>query len=122
MNCPTRNLLGAVLAASMMFAASAASADRGYDDRDHGRREWRDRGYDRHDEAGHRHWRHRKHGHEYRPHRQRHDRDRHRTVVRERVIIKERPIYRHYESRPPIYVEPGLVIGVNLPPIVIPFR
>ena len=122
MNRPTRNVLGALLAASMMFAAGTASADRGHDDRDHGRREWRDRGYDRHDDGSHRHWRHRRHGHEYRHHRHRHDRDRHRTVVRERVIIEARPIYRHYEPRTPIYAEPGVVIGVNLPPIVIPFR
>ncbi|MCB1906107.1 MAG: hypothetical protein KDH15_01960 [Rhodocyclaceae bacterium] len=121
MNKPIRSLLGAVLAASMMFAAGTASADRGRGDRDHGRHEWRDHGHDRHDDRGHRHWRQRRHEHEFRHHRHAHDHDRHRSIVRERVIIRERPIYRHYESRYPVYAEPGVVIGVNLPPLVIPF-
>ncbi|MCB1915144.1 MAG: hypothetical protein KDG52_05445 [Rhodocyclaceae bacterium] len=115
-----RSLLGAALAASMLFAAGTASADRGHHDRDHGRHEWRERAYDRDHDRGHRHWRHRKHKNEYRHRHHRHAHDHHRDVVRERVIVRERPIYRHYESRP-IYAEPGLVIGVNLPPLVIPF-
>jgi len=109
MNKIIRTLLTAVATTSLLFAAGTASAhDRDHDRRD--RHEWR--GDDRH---GHGHWK--KHRHE-----ERHARYRdHRTVVTERVVVRERPIYRHYESRP-VYVEPGIVVGVNLPPLIIPFR
>jgi hypothetical protein len=61
----------------------------------------------------------------------RHDHADRRTVIRERVVVREAP--RHYRERevheyyyvPPVRSysrEPAVVIGVNIPPIVIPFR
>jgi len=103
MKKPTQTLLAALAATSMLFAAGTASAHGNGWGHDRGRHEWRD------DDRGH--WRHHRH---HRPERE--------VVVRERVIIREQPIYRHYEERYPVYAEPGVVIGVSIPPIVIPFR
>lgn len=106
-------LLSALIAGAALLTALPAQAR---DDWREDRRDWREwRDHDR----GH------KHGH-YKKFR-----DRERVVIRER-IIERRPVvreYRYYE-RPveyypavPVYSrDPALVIGVSIPPIVIPFR
>ena len=102
----TAPLCGGILAA----AAPAAHADR--DDR--GPR-W-----------GH-HKHHYKHDHKHRRHWDE------RTVYREKVIIRERPryyrepeIHNHYYERPhrsySYSRSPAVVIGVDIPPLVIPLR
>lgn len=79
---------------------------------------------DRYDRGDRAEWRHRHWGHPHRHHF--HGRE---TVVRERVIIRERPRYyeeevRYYER--PAYRayrhDPAVVIGVQIPPLVIPLR
>ncbi|NMG77085.1 hypothetical protein [Aromatoleum diolicum] len=118
MKSNTLKLLAALIAGTAMLTAVPAHADRdGYRD---GYREWRgdDRDWRDHD-RGHRHGHYKKF------------RDHERVVIRER-IIERRPVvreYRYYE-RPveyyapaPVYSRnPALVIGVSVPPIVIPFR
>lgn len=109
-------LLSALIAGAALLAALPAQAR---DDWREDRRDWREwRDHDR----GHRHGHYKKF------------RDRERVVIRER-IIEHRPVvreYRYYE-RPveyypaypvaPVYSrDPALVIGVSIPPIVIPFR
>lgn len=111
----TALICGGILAA----AAPAAHADRD----DHGPRWGHQKHYDkhyyRHDHKHRRHWDER-------------------TVYREKVIIRERPryyrepeIHNHYYERP--YYErpyrsysysrsPAVVIGVDIPPLVIPLR
>ena len=109
MKSHTLKLLDALVAGGAMLTALPAHADRG----DH--REWRD--HDRGYRHGHykKHW---KHDHE-------------RVVIRER-IVERRPVvreYRYYE-RPSYYLppapvysrDPAIVIGVSVPPIVIPIR
>lgn len=52
------------------------------------------------------------------------------TIVRERVIVRERPRYYYdrevYYAPAPVYrhyrAEPAVVIGVQIPPLVIPLR
>lgn len=108
-------LLTALLCGGLLASAGAAEA-RG--DRDH-------RGWDRH---GHTHkYKHAyKHKHVHRGWDERH-------IVRERVIIHERPrhyretiVHKHYYEpayRPYTYSHsPAVVIGVSVPPIVIPLR
>ena len=115
-------LIAALVAGSALFTALPAEA---------GRDEWRDR----HEYRDQRDWRgdHRGNRHGGRHFKEdrwspRHDR----VVIRERVVVQRRPVvreYRYYE-RPveyyapaPIYSRnPGIVIGVNIPPIIIPFR
>lgn len=95
-----RTLAAALLCGALTLGAGAAHADR-----DH----WR------HPGKG---WKH--HHHHYHPD----------TVIRERVIIRERPRYyeRHYYPAPayypaPVYRrDPAVVIGVQIPPLVIPLR
>ena len=112
------NLLAALIAGAAMMTALPAHADRdGW--RDHDRDGWRshNRGWGEDHRHGHKkHWKHA---------------DRERVVIRER-IIERRPVvreYRYYE-RPSRYYEPArvysrdpsIVIGVSVPPIVIPIR
>ncbi len=122
----TVKLLAALVAGTALFTALPAEAH----DRDGWRHDrhfdrdgwWRDRHYDRddwHDDRrGHRHWR----GH----HKDRWDRER--VIIREKVIVRRPPVREyHYYERParvysPYYRDPAIVIGVDLPPIVIPLR
>ncbi|MBS0512490.1 MAG: hypothetical protein JSR42_15095 [Proteobacteria bacterium] len=107
-----RALLATLLCGGLL-AATAAHADRG---------DW--------DGPG-RGWGHYKHHHHHRYDR---DYDRGPTVIRERVIVRERPSY-YYD--PPVvhnyyYSEPvrtyrysrspAIVVGVDIPPLVIPLR
>lgn len=108
----TRNILAALVCGGLLAAAApSAYADR----------------YDRGP-----HWGHHKH---YSKHDYKHRRDwDERTVYREKVIIRERPRYyrerevhhyHHYERPYRSYGysrSPALVIGVYLPPLVIPLR
>lgn len=121
MKSTTLKLLAVLAAGATLLTAAPAHADRdGHREwRDHDRGEWRDHHRGRHHGHHRRHW-----GEE-------------RVVVRERYI-ERRPVVREYGyyERPveyyapaPIYApapvysrNPGLVIGVSLPPIVIPFR
>ena len=120
MKAQSLKLLAALVAGAAMMVAVPAHADRdGW--RDHDRDGWRshDRGWD---DRGHRHGHHRKHWKHA---------DRERVVIRER-IIERRPVvreYRYYESPSryyapaPVYSrDPSIVIGVSVPPIVIPIR
>ena len=107
-------LLAALVAGGTMLVTAPAHADR--DDRGwrHDRKEWRD-----HDRGRH-------YGH-YKKHR-----ERERVVIRERIIerrpvVKEYHYYdqpsRHYGPAYPIYSrDPAVIIGVQVPPIVIPLR
>jgi len=74
------------------------------------------------------HWGHQKHAHK---HHNRHWDER--TVYREKVIIRERPryyrepiVHHHYYERPyrsySYSRAPAVVIGVDIPPLVIPLR
>ncbi len=110
--------LAALIAGAAMMTALPAYADRD-DWRDDDRRGWRS--YDRGSGDGHRHG-HKKHWKHA---------DRERVVIRER-IIERRPVvreYRYYEQPSryygpaPVYSrDPAVVIGVSVPPIVIPIR
>ena len=105
----TRKIATALLCGSVLAAAAPAA----YADRD-----------DRGPRWGH-------HKHHYK-----HDHRRHwdeRTVYREKVIIRERPryyreaeIHNHYYERPyrsySYSHSPAVVIGVDIPPLVIPLR
>lgn len=112
----SRKLLTTLLCGGLLLAGSGAEA-RGGDDREYRGRGWDDR------------------RHEYRHH------DRHqyrghydsRTVIRERVVIREAPRrYREREVREYHYTQPypsygyggapAIVIGIGIPPIVIPLR
>lgn len=117
MKSHTLKLLAALVAGSAMLTALPAHADRGD-------REWRghDRDWRDHD-RGHRHGHYKKHW--------KHDHER--VVIRER-IVERRPVVREYHyyerERPSYYVppapvysrDPAVVIGVSVPPIVIPIR
>ncbi|APR03390.1 hypothetical protein [Thauera chlorobenzoica] len=114
----TRKIVTALICGGILAAAApAALADRG----DHGPR-WSDHGprwghqkhYSKHDHKHRRHWDER-------------------TVYREKVIIRERPryyrepvIHNHYYERPyrsySYSRSPAVVIGVDIPPLVIPLR
>ena len=129
MNKPLSTLLTTLAAAAMLFTAGAANADRwNHRDRDYRpSHEWRD--HDRHAGNGHRHWREeRRHWKKQRRHWKKHRRHHYRSysrwghrhrapVVRERIVIRERPVYRDYG-----YSAPGVTIGFSIPPIIIPFR
>jgi Ni/Co efflux regulator RcnB len=103
----TLSILGAALALTMSAAANADGGrgrDRDWEHRGHHHRHW-----DRHD--------HRHHGRYYVPHR----------VVRERIVI-ERPVYVappapvYYGHYPRVPRYPGIVVNVDIPPLVIPLR
>lgn len=112
MNSASKRLLTALVCGVLTAAGSAAHADRGDD------RRWSHA--DRH-QRGH-----------YDDH---YDRryDKTRTIIRERVVIREVPRYyrqrevREYYYAPPVRSygyrsDPALVIGLSIPPIVIPLR
>ena len=112
-------ILGAGVALTLSAAASA-DGDRG--------RGWHK---DRHHRHVERHYGHPHHGHKNRHYNGYYSYE-HRyyappRVVHERVII-ERPVY--VAPRPPVYYEhyprapryPGIVVDVDIPPIVIPLR
>ena len=105
MTQPTTRIFIALAASAALLAALPAAA--------HGNR-WNASRWDG-PSYGHA-WGH----HKYRAH---HDE---RRVIRERVIV-ERPVVReYYYDAPPVRYryarEPSIVIGVSLPPIVIPIR
>ncbi|MCK0507083.1 hypothetical protein [Aromatoleum anaerobium] len=129
MKSHTLKLLAALVAGGAMLTALPAHADRGDREWRGHDREWRDHDRDwrrhdrewRDDDRGHRHGHYKKHW--------KHDHER--VVIRER-IVERRPVvreYRYYE-RPSYYVppapvysrDPAIVIGVSVPPIVIPIR
>lgn len=130
----TLKLLAAVLAGGALLTSLPAQAGR--DDDDH--RHWRhERHADHRDyrpsyyRDDHRHWDdHRGRGHKRGHYKERWE-SRHeyrdRVVIKEKVIVKHRPVVReHYYYEPyPRYSysrDPAIVIGVNVPPIVIPLR
>lgn len=119
MNTTLTQKLLAVLLCSGLLAAGGAAEARGGDDREYRGRGWDDR----------------KHEHRHR-HR---DRDHYRgygdsrTIIRERVIVREVPRrYREREVREYYYEQPypaygysrspAVVIGVNIPPLIFPLR
>jgi hypothetical protein len=104
----TLSILGAAVALTLSAAANA--------DNDRGRgRHWDHRGHHDHRHGDRHH--HRYHGHYYVPQR----------VVRERVIIQH-PVYVappapvYYGYYPPARRYPGIVVNVDIPPLVIPLR
>lgn len=113
-----QTLLTALLCSGLLATAGAAQA-RDDDDR-------RDRGWGHHKHHYKHHHKHH-HKHEYRGWRDG------RTVYRERVIVRERPVYyqapvireRYYEQPYRSYSysrSPAVVIGIDIPPLVIPLR
>ncbi len=104
----TLKLLAALFAGGALLTALPAHAGRD-DDRRH---------YYDDDDRG---WRGEHRGRGYYKERHKH---RERVVIKEKVIIKERPVVReyHYHERPSYSYsrDPAIVIGVNVPPIVIP--
>ena len=112
----TVSLLGALVAAGTLFTALPAEA--------HDRDGWRGRDYDRYDRRGWDDDRGRGHrrGH-YKERWDRHDR----VVIKEKVIVRRPAVreYHYYERPAPVYSygrAPAIVIGVDVPPIVIPLR
>jgi hypothetical protein len=113
-------LLAALFAGGALFTALPAAA--------HDRDGWRDRQFDRHDRYDRRDWRddHRGRGHargHYKERWDRHDR----VVIKEKVIVRRPAVreYHYYERPAPVYSygrAPAIVIGVDVPPIVIPLR
>ncbi len=113
---PMRNVFLALLCGSALaMSGGVAQAD---DDRGHRGKAW---GHSKHDRKHHA----RKHGHR---HWGKH------TVYRERVIVREAPryvraprpvVHKHYYSSPRPYAhsrDPAILIGVHIPPVVIPLR
>lgn len=114
MKTSLKSLIAATLAGAALFTALPAHADRdGWDRGD--RHEWRDD----HRGPG---WGH--HPHWGGP----------RYVERERIVVRERPVYRdyyyeepvrYYAPPPPVRYyprNPAIVIGLDVPPLVIPLR
>ncbi|MDY0014316.1 MAG: hypothetical protein RBS40_15685 [Rhodocyclaceae bacterium] len=104
-------LIAAALAGFAFLTALPASAD--------------GRGWDRHERFEHRQWRDGPpRGYAWGPHR--HWRDDRYYVGRERVVIRERPVYRDYYYEAPVRYryarDPAIVIGLDIPPLVIPLR
>ncbi|MCK9260063.1 MAG: hypothetical protein RBT39_16365 [Azoarcus sp.] len=109
MKLTPKALLATLLCAGLMAAGGAANA---HDD---------DRGWSKSERREYRHYQ--------RSHR--HDHADRRTVIRERVVVREAPRYyrerevREYYYAPPVRSysrDPAVVIGLSIPPIVIPFR
>lgn len=115
MKTTLKSLIAATLAGAALFTALPASAGGDHWDR-------RDRGEWRGDHRGHggghhKHWRHHHHGHYV-----------------DRVVIRERPVYRDYYYEAPVRYyapppvrygyprDPAIVIGLDVPPLVIPLR
>jgi hypothetical protein len=124
MKSHTLRLLAALVAGGALLTAVPAHADREWRGDERGwrgddDRGWRDERRWGDDDRGWRHGRHHRHW------------DGDRVVIRER-IIERRPVvreYRYYEQPSGYYVpapvysrDPAVVIGVSIPPIVIPFR
>ncbi len=118
---PGQKLLTALICSGLLVTAGAAQAR----DDDHDHRGW---GHHKH-HYKHDHKHHYKHDHKrgYRDWRDG------RTVYRERVIVRERPVYyhapvvrEHYYERPyrsySYGRSPAVVIGIDIPPLVIPLR
>lgn len=115
MKTSIKSLIAAALTGTALFAALPATALADWDR--HDRREWRDD----HRGRGHghdRHWRHHHHRH---------------YVPYDRVVIRERPVYRNYYYEEPVRYyappptryyrrDPAIVVGVDIPPLVIPLR
>lgn len=106
MKLPIARTLFAVAAGALALTAATGAYAHGDDDH------WRGRG-----------WGHHKHHHDWRDdHRRYYDGP---TVIRERVIVHDEPVViaapRYYEPR---YYrrDPAVVIGVDIPPLVIPLR
>jgi hypothetical protein len=106
MKTSIKTLIAAALTGTALFTALPALAHDG--------------GWDRYDDRGHGHWRHH---HHHRHHRH--------YVEYDRVVVRERPVYRSYYAPaapvyyapPPVrYADPAVVVGVSLPPVVIPLR
>ena len=105
----TKKLFTALACCGLLLGAGAVQAD-----------DWdghRGRGH-------HKHYKHKHHKH-YHHH--------HQTVVRERVIVRERPryyeereVHHHYYEAPvrsySYSRSPAIVVGVDIPPLVIPLR
>lgn len=115
MQTQLKTLLAATLAGAALFTALPASAGGDHWDRGdgHDRGEWRD-GPRGHGWGHHKHW-----GPRY--------------IERERVVIQERPVYRDYYYEAPVRYyapppvryyrrDPAIVIGLDVPPLVIPLR
>lgn len=105
-----RKIFAALLCGSLLAVGGAAHADGRWDDRGRG---WGDQKH-----YHHRHFR---------------DYDDRHTVIRERVIVRERPRYyappvvEHYYYGAPVRSysysrSPAIVVGVDIPPLVIPLR
>jgi len=102
MKTSQKALLSALAVLTLGASASASAHDDRHWKHKHHHRHWEARAYDRY-----------AHEHYYAP----------AYVVRERVLI-ERPVY---VAPPPVYYyppvrRPALVVGVEVPPIVIPLR
>lgn len=95
-----RTILAAVIGAIALSATSGAIA------RDHGEHE----GHRGHGWGHYKHHQHYRHRHEYRHH----------EVIRERIVIHEPPPV-YYERRV-YYGSPAVVIGIDIPPLVLPLR
>ncbi len=119
---PGQKLLTALICSGLLVTAGAAQARD--DDHDH-------RGWGHHKHHYKHHYKH-DHKHHYKHDHKRGYRDG-RTVYRERVIVRERPVYyhapvvrEHYYERPyrsySYGRSPAVVIGIDIPPLVIPLR
>jgi hypothetical protein len=112
MKTSIKSLIAAALAGTALFTALPASAHDGDWDRGDSRH-WR-----RDDHRGHG-WGH--HKHHWSPR------------YEERVVVRERPVYRSYYYEEPVryyapppvrygYADPSIIVGVSIPPLVIPLR
>ncbi len=118
---PGQKLLTALICSGLLVTAGAAQAR----DDDHDHRGW---GHHKH------HYKHHnKHDHKHHNKRGYRDWRDGRTVYRERVIVRERPVYYHVPVVRERYYEqpyrsysygrsPAVVIGIDIPPLVIPLR
>lgn len=110
MKATVKTLIAAALAGAALMTAVPASAGGDWDGDGH--REWR---------GGHHHH----HRHDHHRHHHKHWSSHH---YEERVIVRERPVYypapASYYAPPPRYYprNPAIVVGVDIPPLVIPLR
>lgn len=107
-----KKLFAALACCGLLIGAGGAHAD--------------DDDWDGHRGRGHyKHYKHKHHRHYHHDH--------HHTVVRERVIVRERPryyeereVHHHYHEAPvrsySYSRSPAIVVGVDIPPLVIPLR